>query len=376
MTDEIIVLPGAFGLHLEDVAGQRLWLDPDAIVRGDVPARLSLDARGEEAPDPALDVRVGEPVGFIYDRLLARLEGEGFKVHVFRFDYRKSLLGAARELRAFVAERVAPGTRIWLVAHSIGAILASLYPHYPDLDPNWRDRVAGSIFLGGTIRGTYEPIEAVSGDHWFLEVVGVGDPERIAALRQCLRTWPGLFSMLPDPTIFEDAERFYQASEWPAEIAPRQEHLDEARRIKRLVLESPLVQAPTAQILSTSYHTIRAPAPGPGPIRPGPKVAAGDDTVPLFAASLPGIQLYRAEYPHTFLPADQDVIQAVVDLATTGACKLPVIPEGEISGNLPPFEMPPPLAMFLGMSHSVLRHLVTGTLDLRDIPRLLRRSAP
>src|SRR5689334_10233965 len=117
---EVVLLPGAFGVHLADRSGDRLWLDAEQIARGDIPDKLALDASGERDLDPSLDVRPTRVLDFIYDPLVKHLEDANLRVLPYLFDYRKSILAAARGLRDFIAANTTPGARVWLLSHSIG----------------------------------------------------------------------------------------------------------------------------------------------------------------------------------------------------------------------------------------------------------------
>ncbi len=389
MPTHVILLPGFLGINLVDSTGAKLWLDPPTVVAGqvDIAARLALDPTGEHDAIPGLDVRPEAPIGFVYDPLIEALTAAGLILHTFIFDYRKSLLAAARELRAFIA-RSAPGERVWLVGHSIGGPLAALYPYLdptaasPAVDPSWRAQIAGVICHGGTLLGTFEPVEALTGQHWFLAVLGLGDTQREDALRRSLSTWPGLLSLLPDPTRFPNVARLYQKRAWPKGYRPRQQHLDEAKRTKKLVRASPLFAEgaaegapPVVQFLADAYHTAGALDPT-SPLRIGPRTAPGDDTVPLFAAApSPSVRVLRTGFPHTFMPTDPAVIRATIDLIRTGTCETPEIPPVGPAVALAGASLPPPMAMILGMGGTLFHELVDGRTKLTDFVRLFRGVA-
>ena len=381
----VILLPGFLGMHLTDQDGTRLWLDPPTIAaRADIAERLALDPSTGCDAFPGASVAPTGVIGFIYDGLVRALEKEeGFQVHVFLFDFRKSLLRTAQALRAFVAAEVvpklAPGDRIWFVGHSIGGPLAALYPYTdpladpPQIDPGWPGPIAGAIFHGGTLLGTLEPVDAITGSHWFLSVVGMGDKTREDALRRSASTWPGLMSILPDPETFEGIDDVYVADRWPEGFRPAQAHLDEAKGIKRLARESPLFDLPVTQILAGDYHTPATIAEGGSGIALGPRTAPGDDTVPLFAsAPKRAVRLLRTRFSHTFAPADPGVVQATIDLVRRGATDvLPPLDPAAPQEMLPGPPLPPPIAMLLGMGDGALDDLSHGSRVIRILAHML-----
>jgi hypothetical protein len=389
MPIHVVLLPGFLGIDLVDSTGTRLWLDPATILAGqvDIAARLTLDPSGEHDATPGLDVRPEKPIGFIYDPLTVALGAAGLVVHTFLFDYRKPILAAARDLRAFIA-REAPGERVWLVAHSIGGPLAALCPYLdpttdpPAVDPSWQDHIAGVVCHGGTLLGTFEAVEALTGTHWFLAVVGLGNTARENALRRCLSTWPGLLALLPDPTRFPDVDRVYDASQWPAGYQPLQQHLADALRTKDLVGKSPLFTAPIpiAQFISSTYHTDGALDPSATPLRLAPRTSPGDDTVPVFAAAPnANVRVLRSGFPHTFIPTDPDVIRDTIDFIRTGTCAAPEIPPAGPDVTLPGNAPSPPIAMLFGMGGTLARELpglVSGQRALRDLAHLFTGRAP
>jgi pimeloyl-ACP methyl ester carboxylesterase len=374
----VILLPGLLGIELVDSSGAKLWIDPEIAVSAEkVAERLSLDPSGEHDAIPGTGVRPTKPIGFVYDPLIEALSQPDFVLHTFLFDYRKSLLAAARELRAFV-RRVAPGERVWFVGHSIGGPLAALYPYADsgEVDPDWHQSVAGAVFHGGTLFGTFEPVEALTGTHWFIKVLGLGVKSHEDALRRCMSTWPGLASILPDPQVFDGVEGLYQADRWPRRFAFHQRHLDEAKTIKHLVRESPLFtrpeSVPVAQFIATTYHTVSALLPAEQHLELGPRVAPGDDTVPLFTAAPQSVSLLHAGFPHTFMPTDPGVIEATADLVRTGRCRALPVERVTRDAKLPTGPMPPPLEMLLGMSSTIFHDLTSGRTLLRHVEHLFR----
>jgi pimeloyl-ACP methyl ester carboxylesterase len=323
---EIVLLAGFLGLDLRRADGVRVWLTPESFVLRDVAAALTF------APDaPAL-----VPAGLnrvVYGDLVRELRRAGFTVHAFSFDFRKPVVTLATELAAALAALTAlrPSRRFAFVSHSMGALIAAVYPH---IDAAWSARVERSIFLGGPLAGTFEAVEAALGTHPIINRLSKlslrNDPADFAA---CMRSWPGLYDMLPDPVVFPGGEKAFHVEGWAPELAPEPVYLQFARETRRMVSTSPLFTIPCAQIVSVRYATVDGYAAGPV-VAPGPRVAPGDATVSARTATFGGVPAYRVESPHTLLPVDPRAIEGVIELLRSGETKLPVVTAAQSAGPL------------------------------------------
>lgn len=363
---EIVLVPGFLGVHLARPDGTRLWLTPEAMATRHLASELRFDPAGPPLlPDG--------PVGFIYADLVRRLRDAGFVVHAFSYDFRRSALDAARLLAGFIdaLAQATPGKRYVLVAHSLGAIVAGLYAC---VDPRWKSRVTGSIFLGGTLAGTFESIEVARGTHPILtRIENLVLRDDSVAFGACQRTWPGLFSMLPDPDTFAGGAAAFDASAWPRECAPQQAPLTEAREVRRLLRTSPIFDAPAAQLISVRFATIDSY--GPGPVAVGPSSAPGDGTVSARAASFRGVPAYHVDFPHTFLPVDPKAIRGVIDLARSGTTDLERVTEAQCSAPLEGQE-PLLLGLLQGVGTSLLDCVERGGLRAAHVVGLLGPPGP
>ncbi len=369
---DIVLLPGFMGMNLDDGHGRRVWLSPVPIATGDLAGHLALDPSGTSDATPGLAVRPNGPIGFIYGRAIRAFQDAGFLVHVFPLEFRRSALDTTAEIKVFVdwLTVVRPSKRFVLVGHSMGAILAALYPHF---DPAWEQRIAAAVFLGGTLAGSFEPVEGLTGTHWFLDVVGVHDPGRERALRQTMSTWPGIYSMLPDPLTFPDAAAVYDARAWPEPARPPQGRLDEIRdRLRPMVRDSPLRRVPTVQLMSVVCPTVDTIGWDGGQLRTGPMTAAGDGTVAARTAHVGVDAAYEVDFPHTFMPNDPGAIQAVIDVAAGRRPSLPLISEERASARFPAGATPP-LTMAKTIFESVAHRVVAGDFSLEDLSWPFRR---
>ncbi|MCA9298447.1 MAG: alpha/beta fold hydrolase, partial [Phycisphaerales bacterium] len=308
--------------HLARPDGTRIWLTPPSFALRDVARDLTLDGTQEElSPDGLNEI--------IYADLVHDLRQEGFVVHAFAFDFRRR----ARDIAADLAEALialGPDRRFVFVAHSMGAIVAAMYPY---VDPDWEGRVERAIFLGGTLGGTFEVVDAALGHHPIIGRLShlsmQNDPAEYAA---CMRTWPGLYDMLPDPSLFSGGEKAFDPEAWPDAIRPAKGLLEDAKKTREQLKTSPLFDIPTAQILSVRFST--ADEYDSNGIGPASRDAMGDGTVPARTAGFGGADVYRVELPHTLIPMDPAAIRAVIDLVTTGETELPRVTDDEKKGRV------------------------------------------
>jgi len=306
---EIVLLGGFLGLHLRRPDGVRIWLTPESFALRDVARDLDLTRGPPLEPDGLNRV--------IYGDLVRDLRRAGFRVHALDFDFRRPVLAVAADLAAALGE-LGPDRRFVFVSHSLGALIAAVYPH---VDEAWRSRVVASISLGGPLAGTFEAVDAAHGTHPIIErLARLSLLDSQADYATCMRTWAGLFDMLPDPETFPGGEAAFDASRWPAAVAPSPALLALARDTRRLVRTSPIFTIPCAQLVSRSFRTSAAYAEGP--IAAAPRAVPGDGTVPAFTATFGGVPAYEVDFPHTLLPMDPKAIRGVIELASSGTTTL------------------------------------------------------
>lgn len=325
---EIIYLHGILGGHLATHGGLggRVWLSPLAFVAGGVAHRLMLAGDGQIDLTPNQIVYPDGHIRLVYEKSARKWRMHGFVVHEFAYDWRKSTANSADQLHFFIESLHVqrPTKKFALVAHSQGSLVAALYSVR---HPEWSSRVSQSIFMGAPLRGSFAPIEALLGDYPALsQAAFVDTKDEVGDYVALARTLPGLLDMLPDPDIFPGAALLYQRASWPADRAPAQLWLDQSRGLKRLLSSSPLL--PTSHlIVSPGHGTVGDVQIAAGKLQPGPRNIPGDGTVPTRSAagSLPGLQVYQAQFPHAQLPREDGVIQAIEDLLKTGKCRLPTL---------------------------------------------------
>jgi pimeloyl-ACP methyl ester carboxylesterase len=309
---EVVLIAGFLGLNLKRPDGVRIWLTPSSFVLRDVARDLRLDGDGPPLVPDGLN-RV------IYGDLVRDLRQAGFRVHALSFDFRRPVLAVAADL-ADALRALGPDRRFVFVSHSLGALIAAVYPY---VDEAWSSRVVASISLGGPLAGTFEAVDAAHGTHPIIERLSkLSIRDNQADYAACMRTWAGLFDMLPDPAFFAGAEAAFDPTRWSSDVAPSPALLTLARQTRSLVEASPIFSIPCAQLVSLGYRTAAAYAEGP--VAAAPRTAPGDGTVPAFTATFGGrVPAYVVDFPHTLLPLDPKAIRGVIDLASTGKTALP-----------------------------------------------------
>lgn len=323
----VILLPGFMGVHLVDDDLSRAWLDPAAAMRGDLAARAALTVPGAAPAAPGERLAPDGLVRLIYADLIQSLRAAGHAVHPFPFDFRRSLTATEPLLHDFVTAILegSPDTKIVVVGHSMGALLACLLA---DTLPDFADRVEQTILLGGSLGGTFDSVESVTGTHWILpRLASLSPRDKEADFQACLATWPGVFDLLPDPAAFPGSgcERAFDAASWPAPAVPDQQLLTAAWNLKARIRQSKLFRSgkTVTQLLATGYPTVGSLVQDEnGKITAGPRTFQGDGVVAASSALVPGVVGYRTAFPHILAPVEPAAIQAVLALIQTGACAL------------------------------------------------------
>jgi pimeloyl-ACP methyl ester carboxylesterase len=153
--------------------------------------------------------------------------------------------------------------------------------------------------------------------------------------QQMLLSFPSIYQLLPAPPDLFPAGRpypanwdLYRASEWRWD-AIRQDYLDLARR-SHAALHRNLPDVETVQIAGCNFPTTTdvqrafdaAEKPSYECVKQETGPDAGDATVPLWAAVLPGATMYYVNEKHRYLPSNDQVIAGVLELLHDGAPKL------------------------------------------------------
>lgn len=365
---EIIYLHGIMGAHLDTPDG-RSWLNLERLMLGDLAGRLALK------PDGVTDAWTGPPatpgphLKVIYQRAADAWRDEGLVVRPFSYDWRRPVEVEAERLAGFIAtlRRERPGRKQLLVAHSMGGLVAATWAAaHPD---DWRDTIERVALLGSPLGGSFAPFEAILGTYpLFRKLAKLSMRDSLGDLQGMARSLSGLVDMLPDPTLFPDAEPLYTASAWQSPFAPDPAQLDRSRRLKKTLATSPLLERAVA-LVSIGHGTISQLANG----KPGPRTGPGDGTVPIDSAAPKGVKAFVVEKSHSNLPRDALAISAVLQLARG---QLPALQElTEAQRRAPPLQaeaIVQELSVYDELRLPDVRaHLADGQLDGSDLDWIL-----
>jgi pimeloyl-ACP methyl ester carboxylesterase len=373
---EIIFLHGIMGGHLatREGFGGRVWLSALGFLAGDVAFKMSLADDGENDLVPNQTLYPDGHIRMVYEKAARKWRMDGFIVHEFSFDWRKSISNSADRLHFFIEslrlER--PTKKFALVGHSMGGLVAAIYT---SRHPEWSAKISQSIFLGTPFRGSYIPIEALLGSYPLLSKFALIDRSNtLDTYMDMARTLPGLLEMLPDPNVFPDSAGLYERHNWRhKQIIPSQMWLDLSRRLKQLLATSPILEN-AHLIVSPNHPTIGEASFANDDVTLGKRNRRGDGTVPLQSAAAVGAStsnIYSATYGHGDLPREPEVIKAVADILKDGRCDLNKLGQAEIN-DTSLIEEAPTEAIEEATGADLKLRLGNGILTQRDIDYLLR----
>jgi hypothetical protein len=299
----VLILPGIMGSTLgRRRAGRRddvLWFDPVEVALGRL-TRLALPSS-----------RRIEPLGvmlFAYLRLKLSLRAAGFDAEFHPYDWRRSVAEAGAGLAARLSKERAPTVSV--VAHSMGGLVARAALAHPG-----GERLARVVQLGAPNGGAFAAVKALRGSYPLVRRLALLDLAHDARelARRVFCTLPGLAELLPAASACEGFDPF-AAGDWPKGPRPLAALLAAARQARG---ELPAPDARFALVAGTGRETLTGLRARDGGLefRLGD---AGDGTVPLALARLPGLATWLTPQAHGALPGDEDVTRAVIDLLARG----------------------------------------------------------
>lgn len=326
---EIIWVHGIMGGHLTQRGPRRkrLWLRAAPLIAQPLGRLLALADDGIRDRSPGGAITPDGYLELIYRKAERKWGREGFVVHEFSYDWRKSISQCANRLHHFIETlRIdRPNRRFALVAHSMGGLICAAYAS------QHRHEFAAAIdraaLLGCPLRGSFAPIQAIEGTYPFLRRLDkVALNTSIDELADMARTLPGLIDMLPDPDLFA-ADRVYASAAWPKR-APLQRWLNQSRQLKHLLRDSPLFELATC-FVSLHHRTVVSLRNGDSVVA-GPATGAGDGTVPARSCVLPEVPAFKVQKQHQQIAKDPLAIQGVAQLLRDGQVDLPRVQESEL----------------------------------------------
>ncbi len=325
LREAVVLLPGVMGSLLSSIRGVTtlLWINPLLFLRGQS-SYLELNDAGTHDRVPAVDaVPIGlEKMTYTKIGLSLRRKTDLFE---FPYDWRRPIAWNAALLHECL-ERWAgdnPNRQFTLVGHSMGGLVSRAYlARYPQASQR---RVKQVIMHGTPHFGAAGAVANLIHGNSMMSLAAKLNKKNVT--RQLLLNMPSVYELVPAPRDLFPSHRpyaanwdLYNAGEWELE-GLRQDYLDAGAGFHRLLAESdPQVQI--TQIAGCNLSTIVDMQRSFGPDgesvynslgkEDGPD--AGDGTVPLWSAVLPGATMYYIEEVHRDLPKNKQILRATLDL--------------------------------------------------------------
>ena len=312
----VYLLPGIMGTQLglarpAPLPADLLWIDPQDIIAGGLTG-LRLGASTPAAPAPPELVTLGA-IPYSYLALQLRLRAAGFTIVMHQYDWRRSLNQLAVEFAARV--RADGATAIMIVAHSMGGLVARASLALPGMEC-----VQQLISLGVPHRGSFGAVQALRGTYPVVRRLAaldrLHDAETLAA--EVFGSFPSLYQMLP-PRAADAGTDLHAAADWPA-TGPRPDP-QLLREARGFFAGLPPIDARHCAIVGTAQRTVTGIDVSADDFRYQIS-AAGDGTVPLASALLPGVDNYRLRCEHSALPRSVTVARALRELLSGGHTQL------------------------------------------------------
>ena len=301
---QVLILPGIMGSKIgrsrgKGRRGSVLWIDPLRIAAGQL-TQLTLPRGASLAP---LGVML-----FTYAKLKLMLEIGGCEARFHAYDWRLDL----NELGAQLAARIErEDTPLILVGHSMGGLVAraatALLPK----------RLVKRVILVGTPNGgTYAPVQALCGTYPAVRKIAVLDLKHSAEqlAKQVFSSFPGLYQLLP-PRDRHAAVDVYDPRVWPKATS----HPDAKLLARAEHARDPLAPPDERfrQIIGVAQETIVGIRKAEGGF--GYELStAGDGTVPIASARLPGVPAHYVAEIHGSLTNNAQVIHCIHELIRRG----------------------------------------------------------
>jgi pimeloyl-ACP methyl ester carboxylesterase len=331
--ESVVLIPGVMGSLLSSVRGitTLLWLNPGLLLRGEA-GYLELDDAGQADRHPAIEaVALGlDKLCYLKPALVLRRETE---LYEFPYDWRRSITHNASVL-ARALERWAAGTekRFTLIGHSMGGLVARAYlARHPRAAERRLHRV---ISLGTPYFGTVEAVQNFALGNRLMNIADRLNPANQAD--RVMLSMPSLYQLLPAPAGLMPSHLeapvnwdVYSAEAW-RRPGIRGAYLAAGEDFHRMLAETD-PQLETVQVAGCNVETTicfeRSFAPDERPVftttRRDEGAESGDGPVPLWSAVHPKVRTYYVEEQHRLLPANGDVLDAVLELVHGGAPRLP-----------------------------------------------------
>lgn len=235
------IVPGLLASELESSTGNlfsspKVWVnDTRLFLAGPDILKLGSDGASPVGQFPRLGI-TGRTVQNRMAPLRRALEGDGFTVTTFCYDWRKSIDIAAAALANSLAAALQSSPdaeRIVVVGHSMGGLIARLA--YPLCSAAVQAKWNASVYLGTPFGGSYQAAEAMGTKAVFLNLFWGDQAARsaltyfsrgdVTRLVDMARTWPSLYQLFPPQgasafsALDPDVAKLYDPTNYPRDVS-------------------------------------------------------------------------------------------------------------------------------------------------------------
>lgn len=334
LREAVVLLPGFMGSLLISARGVTtlLWINPVIFLKGQS-SYLELSQDGTSDRDPEI-----EAVPFAIEKLVYLKPSIALRhqtdLYEFPYDWRRPIEHNGDLLHQCI-ERWADGNpdrQFTLVGHSMGGIVARAYLA---CHTKAAERRIKRVIMHGTPHfGATGAVESLVMGNRNMAVVEKLNENN--APRRLMLNMPSVYQLLPAPPgLFPSTRPYpanwdlYDAAAWRLE-GIRQDYLNAGRQLHELLASSD-PQVDIIEIAGCHVDTVVEVRRNFGPdekpqyelIRQHEGPDAGDGTVPLWSAILPSATVYYIQQVHRYLPKNNQVIEATLDLIHDGTPNLP-----------------------------------------------------
>jgi pimeloyl-ACP methyl ester carboxylesterase len=306
----VVMLPGILGSSLYENE-EHIWLSPFNIILGQFD-QLPLDGTGTSLKPIQAPNLLKKYYGEMQLTLLNH-----WNVVSFPYDWRLEIRASAQGLKKQIDTILGPSAKFSFAVHSMGGLVARSYlQQFPG---DWA-RVQRFIMMGTPNYGSFAIPVLYNGLNNVMKVVALLDQEHyMADLLQFAKTFVGTYEMQPFVGKSPDATKLLDPAVY-GNLNPPQLRFDNAKSFQQ---EIATAIKPDVMTYIAGYGFKTADA-----IADWSKLQSwvgyhqtlnGDGTVPHALGFIDTVTNYFVEVEHSSLPADSRVIQAVVDIVSTGS---------------------------------------------------------
>lgn len=310
-TGTVVLLPDILGSELYE-NDEHLWSSPPSIIRGDF-GRLQLNGAGHSIKS----IEVRNPLKRYYGELQLSLL-QRWNVHVFPYDWRLDIRVLARQLKEKIDTSVPTPGGFSIIGHGMGGLVArSYFQQFPDQT----SRVQRFIMLGTPNYGSFAIPALFNGVNEVMRLVALLDQRHfMPELLQFAKTFVSTYQMLPFLDKSPDAQRLMDPAAY-GDLKPPQQRFDQANAFQKEIARIPATPCTKGSYIGGyGFQTPYGIADWKNlqSCQGYMWTLAGDGTVPHTLGPIDGLPTYFVHAEHGRLPADERVIQAIIEILTAG----------------------------------------------------------